>query len=131
MYVKVYPTFDVMGVLTDRVRTKCCDSVKLLLPALEMTLGRKNLLPERKITSVQEFHERFGHEIKDVFVDGSERRVEKPKKLKRRKKLYSGKKKVTTRKFVVVTDEKLPINFTCSTPFPTMLRFGRTPDSRD
>jgi hypothetical protein len=30
-------------------------------------------------------------EIKDIFVDGTERRVQKPKNRKRRNKLYSGK----------------------------------------
>ena len=105
IYLKVYPTFDVMGVLTDRPRSKCCESVQLLLPALEKALGRKQVLPEKKIHTVQEFYKRFGA-IKDVFVDGSERRVEKPKKNKKRNRLYSGKKKATTRKIVVITDEK-------------------------
>lgn len=105
MYLKIYPTYDVMGVLTDRERSKCCESIQLLLPALEMALGRKQALPERKITSVEDFVRLFP-EVKDVFIDGTERPVQKPKKIKRRNKLYSGKKKAVTRKVVVVTDEK-------------------------
>jgi len=105
MYLKIYPTYDVMGFLTDRQRTKCCDSIQQLLPVLEMALGRKLVLPKRKITSVEEFFRRFP-EAKDVFLDGTERRVEKPKNLKKRNKLYSGKKKTTTRKSVVMSDEK-------------------------
>lgn len=105
MYLKIYPTYDVMGFLTDRQRTKCCDSIHQLLPVLEMALGRKLVLPKRKIRSVEEFFRLFP-EAKDVFLDGTERRVEKPKNMKKRNKLYSGKKKTTTRKSVVLSDEK-------------------------
>jgi hypothetical protein len=105
LYLKIYPTYDVMGMLTDRQRTKCCDSVKLLLPVLEMALGRKLALPQRKITSVEEFFARCP-DVKDVFLDGTERRVQKPKNLKKRKRLYSGKQKATTRKSLVLSTDK-------------------------
>lgn len=105
MYLKIYPTYDVMGFLTDRERGKCCESVQLLLPVLEMALGRKQALPKRKITSADEFFRLFP-EVKDVFVDGTERRVQKPKNLKKRNRLYSGKKKATTRKTIVMSDDK-------------------------
>lgn len=105
MYLKIYPTYDVMGFLTDRERGKCCESVQFLLPVLEMALGRKQVLPKRKISSVDEFFRLFP-EVKDVFVDGTERRVQKPKKMKKRNKLYSGKKKATTRKTIVLSDDK-------------------------
>ena len=105
MYLKIYPTYDVLAFLTDRQRSKCCESVQLLLPVLRMTLGRKLALPKRKITSVDEFFRLFP-EAKEVFLDGTERRVQKPKNLKKRAKLYSGKKKATTRKTIVVSNEK-------------------------
>lgn len=105
MYLKIYPTYDVLGFLTNRVRSKCHRSVHQLLPVLELALGRRLVLPERKITSVEEFYRLFP-EAKDLFIDGTERRVEKPKNLQRRKKLYSGKKKATTRKTNVVSDER-------------------------
>lgn len=105
IYLKVYPTFDVMGFLTDRQRSKCQRSVMQFLPILEMTLGKHISLPQRKINSVEEFFERFP-EAKEVFLDGTERRVQKPRNLKRRAKLYSGKKKATTRKNIVVSNEK-------------------------
>lgn len=103
MYLKCYPTYDVMGFLTGRERTRCCRSVQDLLPILQSALGKKIVLPVRKITSVEEFFRRFP-EAKEVFLDGTERRVEKPKNLKKRNKLYSGKKKTTTRKTVVMSD---------------------------
>jgi hypothetical protein len=108
IYLKCYPTFDVLGFVTGRDRTRACRSVHNMLPALEATLGRQLVLPERKITSVQEFFEKFP-EAKDVFLDGTERPVQKPKKGKRKKKLYSGKKKQTTRKNIVITNEQKKI----------------------
>jgi hypothetical protein len=105
IYLKVYPTYDVMSCLTDRERSKCCESVQLLLPVLEMALGRKQVLPQRKIRSTEEFFNLFP-EVRDVFIDGTERRVQTPNNLKKRTKLYSGKKKSTTRKTIVLSDEK-------------------------
>jgi hypothetical protein len=104
LYLKCYPTYDLLGFLTGRDRTRCCRSVQTILPILEMALGRNLVLPKRKISSPEEFFKLFP-EAKEVFLDGTERRVEKPKNLKKRNKLYSGKKKTTTRKTVVVNDK--------------------------
>lgn len=105
LYLKCYPTYDLLGFLTGRDRTRCCRSVQTLLPVLEMALGKNLVLPKRKISSPEEFFKLFP-EAKEVFLDGTERRVEKPKNLKKRNKLYSGKKKTTTRKTVVVNDKQ-------------------------
>ncbi len=105
LYLKLYPTYDAMAVLTSHCRSKCGDSVKLLLPVLEKSLGRNFVLPARRGRSLEEIF-RENPELKDVFIDGTERRVNKPKKLKKRDKLYSGKKKSHTRKSIVVSDER-------------------------
>lgn len=105
LYLKCYPTYDLLGFLTGRDRTRCCRSVQTLLPVLEMALGRHLVLPKRKIHSPEEFFRLFP-EAREVFLDGTERRVEKPKNLKKRRKLYSGKKKTTTRKTLVVNDKQ-------------------------
>lgn len=105
LYLKCYPTYDLLGFLTGRDRTRCCRSVQTLLPVLEMALGRHLVLPKRKIHSPEEFFRLFP-QAREVFLDGTERRVEKPKNLKKRRKLYSGKKKTTTRKTVVVNDKQ-------------------------
>ncbi|NBX49059.1 IS5/IS1182 family transposase [bacterium] len=105
LYLKTYPIFDVLGFLTDRERTRACRSTHFLLKVLERTLGKKFFLPARKITSVEEFFEKFP-EMKDIFPDGTERPVQRPKDAKKRKKLYSGKKKRFTKKAIVVADEK-------------------------
>lgn len=124
MYERLYPTFDALSVLTGHQRSKCCGSVKFLLPVLEMTLGRKLVLPKRHCgNSLAKIFQQHP-EIKDLFVDGTERRVQKPKNLKRRNKLYSGKKKATTRKTIIVSDEKKYIHYMSKT------KSGRRHDKR-
>lgn len=105
VYMKVYPTYDVLSFLLRLDRTRCCRWIQFLLPVFARTLGRKLVLPKRQIRSVDEFFREFP-EAKDIFIDGTERRVQKPVSQKRRKKLYSGKKKATTRKTIVVSDDK-------------------------
>lgn len=104
VYLKVYPTFDLMAVLFGASRTRCCCWVKQFLPVLEQPLGRRLDLPKRQIRSMEEFLRLFP-EVKDVFIDGTERPVQRPKEAKRRRKLYSGKKKTPTRKTLVTSDE--------------------------
>lgn len=123
MYLKVYPTYDVLAVLANHQRSKCGDSVQLLLPVLEMTLGRTLVLPMRKARSLEEVFARCP-ELKDVFLDGTERRTQKPRKVKQRNKLYSGKKKATTRKNIVVSTDKKRILFMSKT------KSGRRHDKR-
>lgn len=103
IFLKAYPTYDVLSAIFNLDRGPACRRVHQLLPVLETALGRKLVLPERKITSVEEFYRKFPA-CRDVLVDGTERPVEKPKNQKRRKKVYSGKKKTTTRKHIVLAD---------------------------
>jgi len=121
--MKLYPTYDAMAVLTNHYRSKCGDSVHLLLPVLEHTLGRKLVLPKRGGNSLEKIFQEHP-ELKDIFIDGTERRVQKPKNLKRRNKLYSGKKKATTRKTVIIADEKKYIHYMSKT------KSGRRHDKR-
>ncbi len=121
--VKVYPTFDVMGVMYGRARSQCCESVQCLLPLLEKALGYSCALPQRKITSVSDFYNRFPG-VKDVFIDGTERRIQRPQKPQAQKKLYSGKKKAHTRKNSLMSDENRRILLMTST------QSGRRHDKR-
>lgn len=104
-YLKAYPTFDVLAFFSNKSRGRSCEAVHIYLHILQKALGRKIVLPERKITSVEEFLEKFP-EVKDVFVDGTERRMQRPKQTKQNKRYYSGKKKGHTRKNIVMADEK-------------------------
>ena len=89
MYMKLYPTYDALAVLANHYRSKCGDSVKLLLPVLEKALGKTLALPQRPGHTLGEVL-RQHPEIKDIFIDGSERRARKPRNIKKRNKLYSG-----------------------------------------
>jgi IS5 family transposase len=104
-YAKNYPTFDVLGFFFDKPRGQSCEDIHLFLKVLEKALGHAVVLPERKLTSAEEFLEKFP-EVKDVFLDGGERRRERPGKPKSERRMYSGKKKAHTRKNVVVADER-------------------------
>lgn len=104
MYLKVYPTFDVFGFHLGCNRSQAKRWIDHLFPVLEMTLKRKLVLPERKITSVEEFQRLFP-EIKEIMVDATERKIQRPKNKKRQNKTYSGKKKIHARKNIIVTDK--------------------------
>jgi hypothetical protein len=104
-YLKTYPTFDVASFFTSIDRSNCYRAIKFLFPVLQKTLGRELVLPQRQIHSVEEFLI-FFPEVKDIFLDGTDRRVQRPKNKKRQNKLYSGKRKTTTRKNIVVSNEK-------------------------
>lgn len=103
-YLKVYPTFDLAGVFFGVDRSRPCRWVQTFLPVLEKVLGRECVLPKRRISSMQEFVQHFGH-LKDIFIDGTERPTARPTQSKSQKRRYSGKKKAHTRKNLVVCDQ--------------------------
>lgn len=109
-YLKVYPTYDLMGVLCLVDRSQICRWVKKLLPLLEKALGYSISLPKRKITSLQEFQETFP-EIADILIDVTERRCQRPKSTKNLRRQYSGKKKSHTRKNTLIVSEEKYIHF--------------------
>lgn len=123
LYMKLYPTYDALAVLANHYRSKCGDSVHLLLPVLERTLKRKLVLPKRGGNSLEKIFQ-CHPELKDIFLDGTERRIQKPKNLKKRNKLYSGKKKAVTRKVVIAADERKYIHYMSKT------KSGRRHDKR-
>lgn len=127
-YIKTYPTFDVLAFLFGKHRSQCCTDVHTWLPLLEHVLGHAAVLPERRLLSVEEFYERFP-DVKDVFPDGTERRMEHPQKPRRNRRMYSGKKKTHTRKHVIMTDDRKRI-LICSPAKPGRRHDKRIADSR-
>jgi len=91
-YLKVYPTFDVAGFIFDVNRSQANRWMHKLLPLLEIALDRRFVLPKRQITTMDEFISLFP-EVQDIFVDATERPVQRPANYKKQKRLYSGKKK--------------------------------------
>lgn len=98
-YFKCYPTFDVLGLLFDLERGRSHRWVHRLQGILEMALGKKMVLPERKIESIEQFLVRFP-DVKEVILDGTERPVQRPQDPQKQKDCYSGKKRRHTRKHI-------------------------------
>lgn len=107
-YAKCYPTLDLAGFYFGVDRAQPFRWVNVLLPILEKTLGHEVVLPDRLIRGIEEFQRKYP-EIKDIFIDGTERPIQRPKNGKRQKKNYSGKKKAHTRKNIVISDENRKI----------------------
>lgn len=110
IYVKCYMTFDLLGIQFNVDRAQTNRWVHRYLPILEKALGRAIVLPARKIRSMEEFI-RLYPEIQDIFIDGIERAIERPKNKKLQKKYYSGKKKRHMKKNIIISDEKRRILF--------------------
>ncbi|OWY63706.1 IS5/IS1182 family transposase [cyanobacterium TDX16] len=98
-YFKCYPTFDVLGFLFDLERGQSNRWVHRLQGRLETAMGKKMVLPERKIESLEQFLVRFPN-VKELIIDGTERPVQRPQDAHKQKDCYSGKKKRHTRKHI-------------------------------
>lgn len=109
-YLKVYPTFDVLGFFFDLGKSNSNRQAHRLLIILEKALGKKLVLPKRRISSVEEFFTAFP-ESREIFIDGTERPIQRPKDPTRQKDNYSGKKKAHTKKNIVICDDKKRIGF--------------------
>lgn len=113
-YFKTYPTFDVLGCFWDRDRANTNRAYQYLTPILEKTLKKKLVLPKRQIKSADEFFEIFP-EAKEVFIDGTERPIQRPKNKDQQKANYSGKKKRHTRKNLIVSNRQKKIGVVTQT----------------
>lgn len=110
VYLKCYPTVDVIGFLFDMDGSNADRWVHRLFPVLEKALDRKLVLPERKIRSLEEFFRIFP-EASRLFIDGTERPILRPKDNERQNENYSGKKKGHTRKNLIICDERRFISY--------------------
>ena len=105
-YVRLYLTFEMMGFFWNGTsKGRVHDWVMKYLPILERTLWKKQVLPKRKIGNIEDFIREYP-DLSDFFLDGSERRIQRPKKGKIQEKFYSWKKKVHTMKNGVIADKQ-------------------------
>jgi len=109
-YFKCYPTFDLLALIFGFDRSNACRNVKKLTQILEKTLGRKMVLPKRKIRTLDELIEIFP-EVRDLIIDGTERPIQRPKDNEKQKQNYSGKKKRHTKKNTIISDEDKKIRY--------------------
>ena len=108
VYFRVYPTQDFLGLLFGGQQSWVCKWVHRLTPVLETTLGEEKQLPIRGGTGqkqISSFDELFNicPEL-SFIIDGTERKVPRPKDSSKQKKRYSGKKKRHTIKNTVLSN---------------------------
>jgi hypothetical protein len=72
------------------------------------------VLPERKIRTLEELLEAFP-DVGDLLIDGTERPIQRPKDDEKQKENYSGKKKMHTRKNIIISDKKKRIGYVSPT----------------
>lgn len=100
-YLKVYPTFDVLGDRFDLDRSKACTNVHKLLPVLLRALDKAGALPVRQFETVEEMQAAFA-DIAALLIDATERPRQRPKDNQVQQEHYSGKKKRHTVKNTVI-----------------------------
>ena len=65
MYIRCYPTFDLMGVLFNFDRSCAHDWVHRLLPVLEAALGKKQVL-SNQTQLITQFHDKNEEVIREI-----------------------------------------------------------------
>jgi len=91
-YLKVYPTFDVIGAQFGMNRSKACENVHALLPILYKALNNLGVLPAREFKTVEEFRAACDW-MDELLIDATERPHCRPQDNDKQQDLYSGKKK--------------------------------------
>jgi len=113
-YFKCYPTFDILGFLFDLNRSNANRNIHKFTSILEKALGSKMVSPKRKISTLEELLEAFP-DVRDLLIDGTERPIQRPKDDEKQKENYSGKKKMHTRKNIIISDKKKRIGYVSPT----------------
>ena len=109
-YFKCYPTFDMAAFLLNNARSKAHRWASVLTPILHAALGRELVLPKRQVSNLADLFKHFP-ETKEIFIDGTERRVQRPKNDKNQKRRYSGKKKCHSRKNIIISNKDKEIMY--------------------
>ena len=104
-YLKTYPLQEVMSELFGLDVSKVNEWIHRLLPVVREALDTLGVLPERDAQAFAkaQAQRRTG---RDVIIDGTERRRQRPKKAEKQRLHYSGKKKAHTDKNLVIAERK-------------------------
>jgi hypothetical protein len=104
-YLKTYPLQEVMSELFGLEVSKVNEWIHRLLPLVRDALDTLGVLPDR---DAQAFAQTQAQREtgRDVIIDGTERRRQRPKKPETQRLHYSGKKKAHTDKNVVIAERK-------------------------
>jgi len=113
-YMKVYPTFEVAASIFGTVKSKTYEWTVRFLPLLEKALGRKAVLPTKKADDLEKLVEENPN-LGGLFIDWTERPINRPKKDKQQRRNYSWKKKQHTIKNTVVSTKDKEVIFVWDT----------------
>lgn len=91
-YLKVYPTWQVLGLSFGFTDVTAGGYIAYILPTLKTSLGREGALALREFVNQQAFDEAFA-DVTDIFIDGTEIPIERTENDLKQRKTYSGKKK--------------------------------------
>lgn len=90
-YLKVYPSFDVLGAHFGMSRSKACENVHALRLILYKALQNLDVMPQREFKTVEAFVAACDW-IDELLIDVAERPHSRPVDNTKQKDLYSGKK---------------------------------------
>lgn len=105
VYQKTYPVQVLLARTYGMSQGSTNGWIHQLLPKLKQALDAMDVLPERNGRELSRTQAtRTGKKSKKLIIDGTERRVERPKDAEEQRKQYSGKRKAHTNKNVVVSE---------------------------
>ena len=90
-YLKVYPSYDVLGFPFGMKGKNAHKNVVKLLKVLEATLRKLEVLPKREFKTEAEFKS-FMKKYKEIIIDATERAHHRKQDQQEQKKYYNGKK---------------------------------------
>jgi len=113
-YFRIYPLHIVASLLFDLDIANINRWIHRLTPILEETLGHKCLLPARTPKALETILMECP-EINHYLIDGTERKIQRPKDSEKQKKYYSGKKKTHTIKNILLSNKDNQVRFLTTT----------------
>lgn len=113
MYFHLYPTQEVQGFLFGMSQAQANQWIHCLTHVLNQAFGYEQQLPEREPANLESILQIYPS--LEFMIDGTERRINRPKDKAGRKTYYSGKRKTHTVKNLVVHDREGKVRYTSDT----------------
>lgn len=113
MYFRLYPTQEVQGFLFGMSQAQANQWIHRLTGVLNQALGYEQQLPEREPAKLERVLQHCPS--LEFMIDGTERRINRPKDKDDRKTYYSGKRKTHTVKNLVIHDRQGKVRYLSDT----------------
>jgi hypothetical protein len=113
LYFKLYPLQEVQGLLFGLSQAQANAWIHRLTPVLRTALGYEKQLPQRQAQNLEQVL--AACPSLEFFIDGTERRIQRPQDPQQQKLNYSGKKKTHTRKNLLITDAARRVQYLSAT----------------